>query len=60
MIALRVGMRGEEESHAAHFERLRAQYPARHEFPNYRVRLSNASARVAIKVASLGFRVEQG
>jgi erythronate-4-phosphate dehydrogenase len=58
--ALRAGMRGGAEGRAAHFDRLRAQYPTRREFPNIHVRLRNASARLAIKAAALGFRVEQG
>ena len=58
--ALRAGMRGKEDGRAAHFERLRAHYPTRREFPNIHVRLSHASARLAIKAASLGFKVEQG
>jgi erythronate-4-phosphate dehydrogenase len=56
--ALRVGMRGVPEARAAHFDRLRAQYPVRREFRNYSVRLTHASARVAIKAGGLGFRVE--
>ncbi|MFH0908498.1 MAG: 4-phosphoerythronate dehydrogenase [bacterium] len=58
--ALRAGMRGREEGRAAHFERLRAQYPTRREFPSVHVRLAHASARLAIKAAALGFKVEQG
>lgn len=58
--ALRAGMRGKDEGRAAHFDRLRAQYPTRREFPNVHVRLSHSSARLAIKAAALGFKVEQG
>lgn len=58
--ALRAGMRGKEEGRAAHFDRLRAHYPTRREFPNVHVRISHASARLAIKAAALGFKVEQG
>jgi erythronate-4-phosphate dehydrogenase len=54
--ALRAGLDVDPVARGRHFEQLRARYPERHEFAQYRVALTGASAELRRVVAALGFR----
>ncbi len=55
--ALRAGLDPDPAVRGRHFERLRAQYPERHEFSQYNVRLAGAAPALREAVADLGFRL---
>jgi erythronate-4-phosphate dehydrogenase len=54
---LRTGAVADEAVRAAHFDRLRKDYPMRREFRFTRVSLRNASVSLQRKVELLGFRL---
>jgi erythronate-4-phosphate dehydrogenase len=55
---LRDGAVDDEKKRAAHFDRLRKEYPMRREFRFTRVALSNATPALRRTLAALGFKVE--
>ncbi|MCS6771049.1 MAG: 4-phosphoerythronate dehydrogenase [Kiritimatiellae bacterium] len=56
--ALRNGMDLQPEERRAHFQRLRAQYPDRREFPSFKVRLAAPAPSLEERLRVLGFQVD--
>ena len=54
--SFRAGLADDDKARGRHFEKLRAEYPVRHEFAQHHVRLQNASDKLRQKVRSLGFQ----
>ena len=53
----RGGATGDATARAAHFVSLRVNYPVRHEFTSYRIRLHHAPDELVKQVRDLGFQV---
>lgn len=56
--ALRAGIRASEGERRAHFQRLRAAYPDRREFPSFAVRLLYPAPDLEDRIRALGFHVD--
>jgi len=55
--ALRAGLAADDLERGRHFQRLRSEYPDRHEFPAWNVELAGADAPLRDRVRALGFRL---
>ncbi len=54
--ALRAGLSNDADARGRHFEKLRAEYPVRHEFNQRVARIGGASPTLSRRVAALGFQ----
>jgi hypothetical protein len=56
--ALRSNSMEDQHALAAHFTRLRAEYPVRREFNSYTAHLTHATSGLIEKARTLGFKIE--